>query len=185
MIHAGEGQAWFACSDSCDDHRKLSCHGLKRLWQAILIHQADQNATRNASSAKNLAQALAAEIGLMNPELIQLVAEFSRALAAALNIKWNRRVALEGHLVSVCVDQGQRALKPPGASCMESGHQFRYDGIFLVAHALRGFRDSHAHAFGNLRAVSQGLRDGVFGNSASFSQILHRDGFHVGNITVM
>jgi hypothetical protein len=92
---------------------------------------------------------------------------------------------VEGHFVAVRVDQGQRALKPPGASCMEPGHQFRNNRIFLIAHALRGLRDSYAHAFGNLRAVSQGLRDGVFGNSACFGQILHREGLHVGNITVM
>ena len=68
---------------------------------------------------------------------------------------------------------------------MKPGHQFRYDCIFLVAHALRGVSDSLACGFGNLRAVSQGLRDGVFGNPASGGQILHRDRFHVGHITVM
>ena len=94
-------------------------------------------------------------------------------------------MAFEGHFVAVRVDQGQRALKPSAAARMESGHQFRHERIFLVAHALRGLRDSPAHAFGNLRAVSQGLRDGVFGHSASFGQILHGDWFHVGNITVI
>jgi hypothetical protein len=69
----------------------------------------------------------------MDPKFIQLVAEFSRSLAAALNIKWNRGMPLESHLVSVCVDQGQRALKPLVALRMEPGHQFRYDRIFLVA----------------------------------------------------
>ena len=185
MIHTGEGQAWFACSDSGDDHGELSRHWLKRLWQAVLIHQADQDATRNASSAKNLAQPLAAQIGLMDPKLIQLVAQLSRSLTAAFNIKWNRGMPLEGHFVAVRVDQCQRALKPLVASRMKPRHQLRNDRIFLVAHVLRCLGDSCARAFGNLRTVSQGLRDGVLGHSASFGQILHGDWFHVGNITVM
>jgi hypothetical protein len=92
---------------------------------------------------------------------------------------------LEGLSVMVCIDQSKRTAEAPCSSGVQPCHQLGDDRVFLVAHAGGSIRNAFPHAFGNLRAVSQGLRDGVFGNSACFGQILHGDGFHAGNITVM
>jgi hypothetical protein len=94
-------------------------------------------------------------------------------------------MSLEGLSVLVCIDQSKSAAEAPCASGVQPCHQLGDDRIFFVAHACGSIRNAFPHAFGNLRAISQGLRDCVLGNPASLRHILHGDWFHVGDITVM